>query len=380
MPPELAGRERERDVFRVLMERLASGKAEQSLALWGLRGVGKTVLLNDLGLSAETAGWGSGYVELGGRGPLRPAIATVAAQAAQGLARRPQLADRVKAALRVIKSFGITAMPDGFTFTLNVDAQPGRADTGQLDLDIYEVLFELAQTAREAETGVVLFFDEMQFAERDELAGLLAAIHRIGQRGLPLAVVCAGLPQLSAKLVEASSYAERLFAYIEVDRLTPEAAAAALVRPAEREGVRFDDEALEFILQRTARYPFFLQTYGKFVWLTASASPVTLADAKAADVAAGEQLDMGFHRARFNRATPAERRYLAALAELGDGRQLTNDVASKLGATHKQTAVARQRLIDVKGLIYSPERGYVDFTAPLFGDYVRRHHPLDGLP
>jgi hypothetical protein len=378
-PPELAGRERERDAFGLLLQRLPAGRPDQGLALWGLRGVGKTVLLNDMARRAEIAGWGTGYIELGSRGPLRPALATIALQAAQSLARQPGLGERVRAALAVIRSFSVTAMPTGVTFTIDVDPHAGRGDSGQLDADLYEVLLELGETAREAGSGVALFFDEMQFADTGDLGAVLSALHRSGQRTLPIAAVCAGLPQLASRLVEASSYAERLFSYHEVGELDQAAAAAALSLPAEREGVEFTPEALDYLLRRTGRYPFFIQTYGKYAWQIAQTTPIDLAVVEAADGIAQEQLDSGFHGSRWNRATPAERRYLAALADLGDGPRPTADVSARLNSTQQQTAVQRQNLIDVKGLLYSPQRGLVDFTAPLFGDYVRRHHPLADL-
>ena len=377
-PPELAGREGEQTSFGVLLRRLAAGRPEQSLALWGLRGVGKTVLLNRFAIEAEEAGWGSGYMELRGRGPLRPVLAQVATEAAHSLARREGIRKRLRQSL-VISSFSVTAMPAWVTFKVEVDPTPGRGDSGQLDVDLQDVLVELGETAQEAGCGVVLFFDEMQFAERDDLQALLAAFHRIAQRQLPVALVCAGLPQLPGRLAEASSYAERLFQYVEIDRLTPEAARSALALPASREGVEYEQSALEFILSRADRYPFFLQTYGRYAWLIAERSPITFRDARAADTIAREQLDSGFHRARFNRATAAERRYLAAVAELGDGPQHTAEVSAMLGVDQRGTALVRQNLIDIKGLIYSPRRGYVDFTAPLFGDYIRRHHPLESL-
>ncbi|MGH2853776.1 MAG: ATP-binding protein [Solirubrobacteraceae bacterium] len=378
-PPELAGRDREQESFGVLLKRLAVGRPEQNFALWGLRGVGKTVLLNRFAIEAEDTGWGSGYIELRGRGSLRPILAQVAMQAAHSLARREGIRERLGKALSVISSFSLTAMPTGVTFKLEVNPAPGRGDSGQLDVDLQDVLVELGETAREAGSGVVFFFDEMQFAENVDLQALLAAFHRIGQRQLPVALVCAGLPQLPSRLAAASSYAERLFQYVEIDRLTPEAARAALALPASRENVEYELPALDFILSRADRYPFFLQTYGRYAWLIAERSPITHRDAQAADTIAREQLDSGFHRARFNRATPAERRYLAAIAELGDDPQLTANVAAKLGANQRSTALVRQNLIDTKGLIYSPRRGYVDFTAPLFGDYIRRQHPLESL-
>jgi AAA ATPase domain len=378
-PPELAGRDGEQTSFGVMLKRLAAGRPEQNLALWGLRGVGKTVLLNRFATEAEEAGWGSGYIELRGRGPLRPALAQVAAQAAHSLARHEKVRKRLRRSLSVISSFSITAMPAGITFKVDVDPKPGRGDSGQLDVDLQDVLVELGETAREAGGGIAFFFDEMQFAEKEDLQALLAAFHRIAQRQLPVALICAGLPQLPGRLAEASSYAERLFQYVEIGRLTDDAAQAALTLPARREGVEYEQAALDFILTRADRYPFFLQTYGRYAWLVAASTPITSRDAEAADTIAQEQLDTGFHRARFNRATAAERRYLAAIAELGDGPQQTAKVSALLGADQRRTALVRQNLIDLKGLIYSPQRGYVDFTAPLFGDYIRRHNPLESL-
>ncbi len=363
----------------MLLKRLSAGRPEQNLVLWGLRGVGKTVLLNRFAAEAEEAGWGQGYIELRGRGPLRPVLAQIAAQAARSLERRDGVRERLSRALSVISSFSLTAMPAGVTFKFDIDPAPGRGDSGQLDVDLQDVLVELGETARQAHAGIVLFFDEMQFADKDDVEALLAAFHRIGQRELPVALVCAGLPQLPGRLAEASSYAERLFQFMEIGRLTTAAARAALMLPASREGIHYDERALNFILARADRYPFFLQTYGRYAWLAAGSSPITEHDAMIADAIAREQLDNGFHRARFNRATAAEQRYLAALAALGEGPQLTAEIAAKLGSTQRSMGLARQNLIDVKGLVYSPERGYVDFTAPLFGDYIRRNHPLDSL-
>lgn len=262
-----------------------------------------------------------------------------------------------------------------YDLSLDVEPDRGRGDSGQLDVDLYEVLLELGEVAREADSGVALFFDEMQFADSGELGAVLAALHRAGQSGLPIVAICAGLPQLASRLAEASSYAERLFSYHEVGALDREAATAALVVPAEREGVAFAPEALDFLLDRTGRYPFFIQAYGKYAWDIAQQSPIDIAAAQSANAVAQDQLDSGFHRSRWSRATTAERRYLAALADLGDGPQSTAEVSGQLGMTQQRTAVQRQNLIDVKGLLYSPRRGLIDFTAPLFGDYVRRHHP-----
>ena len=365
----------------MLLERLAVGRPDQGLALWGLRGVGKTVLLNDLAARAEAGGWGTGYVELGGRGPLRPALARIAIQSAQSLARQPSLAERARRALGVIRSFSVTAMPSGVTFALDIDATSGRADTGELEVDLYEVLLELGETAREAQTGVALFFDEMQFADREELGGVLAALHRAGQRNLPIATVCAGLPQLADPgSWRRAATPSALFSYHDVGELSPEAAEAALVLPAEREGATYTPDALRYLLERTGRYPFFIQTYGKYAWQIAPRSPIDLQTAETADAIAREQLDTGFHRSRWNRATPAERRYLAALADLGDGPQPTAEVSARIGMTQQQTAVQRQNLIDTKGLLQPPtwaDRLHIPPLCQLHQTPASPHRPWD---
>lgn len=375
-PPELAGREQELREFQILLGRLAAGRPDQGLALWGLRGVGKTVLLSAFRGLAADAGWGVGSYELSRRTALRAPLATLVTQAASTLARHPGLAGRLKGALKVIKSFSVTAMPTGVTFKLETDPEVGRGDTGQLDIDVLEVLRELGSAAKAESVGVVLFIDEMQFAEPEDLSGLLSALHQVGQEKLPVAIVCAGLPQLPATLTKASSYAERLFNYIEIGRLTPEAARDALVLPARREEVEYESEAADFILDCSGRYPFFLQTYGKYAWATARESPITSTDAHNADSVAREHLDQGFHRARFLRATPRERQYLEAMAALGNGPQATGDIAKRLGVDAAALSPVRAQLLEIKGLIYSPDHGLVDFSAPLFGDYLRRHHSV----
>jgi hypothetical protein len=376
-PPELAGRDQELRQFRTLLARLSAGRSDQGLALWGLRGVGKTVLLSAFRGLAADAGWGVGSYELSRRTALRAPLATLVTQAATTLARHPGIAGRLKGALKVIKSFSVTAMPTGVTFKLETDPEVGRGDTGQLDIDMLEVLRELGSAAQAEGVGVVLFIDEMQFAEPEDLSGLLSALHQVGQDNLPVAVVCAGLPQLPATLTRASSYAERLFSYVEIGKLTPDAARDALVLPAQRENVEYESEATEFILDCSGRYPFFLQTYGKYAWAAARESPITATDARNADAIAREHLDQGFHRARFLRATPRERQYLEAMAALGDGPQATGDIAKRLGVDASALSPVRAQLLETKGLIYSPDHGLVDFSAPLFGDFLRRHHPVE---
>ena len=275
----------------------------------------------------------------------------------------------------MISSFSLTAMPAGVTFQLEVDPERGRGDSGQLDADLYEVMLELGELAREAEAGVVFLFDEMQFAERDELAALLAAHHRIGQLGLPIALVGAGLPQLAGRLAEASSYAERLFAYVEVGRLSDAAAREALVLPAQREGSSTGPRpwsssssgpsATRSSSRPTAGWRGRSPAGRRSSWPT----PRTPTSSRASSSTSASTAPASTGRRRWSAAT--WRRWPTS------ARAPSSPPTSAPGSarTQQATAVQRQRLIDVKGLIYRPQRGYVDFTAPLFGDWIRRTHP-----
>ena len=378
-PPELAGRDRELQQFEVTLERVAAGRPERSMVLSGLRGVGKTVLLNALRGQAVGRAWGTGKIEARPDQGVRIPIAQAVHAALREVAHRHRDPERVEEATGVLKSFALrTSQADrkGLRWTPPVDAVAvrGRADSGDLELDLVELFTDVAALARDLGVGVGLFVDEMQDIATDELAALCGACHEISQQGAPLVVVGAGLPHLPVALAASKSYAERLFRYVTVDRLPREMAERAWRVPASTEGVTFTDDALEALYRLTDGYPYFVQAYGKVTWDAALADPIDVADVDAAAPEAEAELAVGFFGARFERATPAERDYMTAMAELGsetgDEPVATAAVAQHLKRKPQSLSPARDGLIK-KGLVYSAERGRVAFTVPHFGRFLR---------
>jgi len=388
-PPELAGRDEQLAAFEVVLARVARSRPERSVVLTGLRGVGKTVLLNAMRSAAVRAGWGTGKFEARPDQPIRRPLASAAHQAVRELGPPGAAADH---ALGVIRSFaqkdpsagsgrGRSAagrLRDRWNLGITAPAVLGRADSGDIEIDLVELLTDLGGTAADAGRGIALFIDEMQDLGADDVSALCAAAHEISQTGLPLLVVGAGLPHLPAVLSASKSYSERLFRYSRIDRLDRAAADAALVRPAHGEGAAWDPDALDAMYAATGGYPYFIQAYGKAVWDLAPGSPITPADVAVAAPEAESELAVGFFGSRFERATPGEREYLRAMAELsGDAQQAagavwTADVAVHLGRRPQSLSPARDALLK-KGLIYSGERGQVSFTVPHFGRYLRDH-------
>jgi hypothetical protein len=277
----------------------------------------------------------------------------------------------------VLKAFTVKA-PEGLELSIDAEALTGVADSGDIEADLSDLLLELGEAARVAGTGVVFLLDEIQFLDQPSLEALIAALHRVAQRELPLALAGGGLPSIPRLAGEAKSYAERLFAFPRLDSLNRAAAAEALVVPAREEGVEIDDAAVERILELTEAYPYFLQEYGRHAWQVASGSPIRLEDVETAHPSAQAELDEGFFTVRFERATASERRYMAAMAALGGGPQASGGIAQRLGlADSAQISVVRSSLID-KGLIFSPEYGLIDFTVPQFAAFMRRNFPLGG--
>lgn len=378
-PPELAGRDALLEQAAIALDRIRGGLAAKSLLLVGLRGVGKTVLLNRIRNDAEARGFATLFVEAPEKrslpallaGPLRAALLRLDRIAAGGdLARR---------ALRTLGSF-IGAMRLKFgdlEFGVDLGAEPGVADTGDLEHDLAELLAAVAAAARSRGTAVVLFIDELQYVEQEQLAALITALHRCAQQSLPVTLVGAGLPQLVGQTGRAKSYAERLFEFPQIGPLSREAARQALQAPAARHGVAYAENALAGILRRTQAYPYFLQEWGKHSWNCAEKSPITRADVDLASELAIADLDASFFRVRFDRLTPSERRYLRAMAELGPGPHRSGDIAAQLGARVQSVAPLRAALIG-KGMVYSPSHGDTGFTVPLFDQYMRRVMPLSG--
>jgi len=377
-PPELAGRDRQLQQFEVTLERVAAGRPERSMVLSGLRGVGKTVLLNALrGLAVQRA-WGTGKLEARPDQSLRLPLAQAVHAAVRELAHRHRDPDRVEAVTGVMKAFALrTRLEDrkGVRWQppTDVPATRGRADSGDLELDLVELFTDVAGLAGDLGVGIALFVDEMQDIATEELAALCGACHEISQQGAPLVVVGAGLPHLPVALAASKSYAERLFRYVVVDRLPREMADRALLVPAGTEDVDYAPDALDELYAMTDGYPYFVQAYGKVTWDAAVASPIQVSDVREAAPEAEAELAVGFFGARFDRATPAERDYMRTMAELAaehDGAVATSDVAAALGRKPQSLSPARDGLIK-KGLVFSSERGTVAFTVPHFGRFLR---------
>ena len=374
-PPELAGRDREIGEFEVVLERVARGRPERSMVLTGLRGVGKTVLLNAFRSMAMQRLWGTGKIEARPDQSIRRPLASALHMAVRELAPRHRAPDRIEQFLGVLKAFAARdpKAPKG-TFTpylgIDVPAARGRADSGDLEIDLTELLADAASVATDLSAGIALFVDEMQDIPPADVSALCAATHELSQTGGPLIVVGAGLPHLPSVLSASKSYSERLFRYARIDRLDREAADLAIIAPARREDVTFSAGALDALYAAADGYPYFVQAYGKFTWDVAAASPVTAADVSMAAPEAEGELAVGFFGSRYERATVAEREYMRAMAATGDDPVPTSVVADELGRKPSSLSPARDGLIK-KGLIYSSERGLIAFTVPHFGKFLR---------
>src|SRR4051795_10524658 len=380
-PPELAGRDRELEQFEVNLERVAAGRPDRSMVLSGLRGVGKTVLLNALRSLAVKRAWGTGKIEARPDQSLRLPLATAVHAAVREVAHRHRDPDRVEAVAGVVKAFALRtrvedrkgARPAMLTMA-DVPAARGRADSGDLELDLVELFTDVADLARDLGVGIALFVDEMQDISSEQLAALCGACHEISQQGAPLLVVGAGLPHLPVALASSKSYAERLFRYVVIDRLPRQMAERAWTLPAASEDTTFEPKALEELYRLTDGYPYFVQAYGKVTWDVAVESPITWADVMQAAPEAEAELAVGFFGARYDRATPAERDYMVAMADLGEGTDdlavSTADIARLLARKPQSLSPARDGLIK-KGLVFSGERGTVAFTVPHFGKFLR---------
>ncbi len=380
-PPELAGRARELDAFDVLLARVARGRPERSLVLTGLRGVGKTVLLGELRSMALHRGWGAGKVEARPDGGLRRPLSAALHRAVRDLAVRHRAPERVDAALGVLKAFALRAAPDSAKLRdrwqpgIDVPVMHGRADSGDMEIDLVELFTVVAELAADVGTGIALLVDEMQDLAGHDVSALCAACHEMSQARAPLVVVGAGLPHLPAVLSASKSYSERLFRYVRIDRLDRRDADFALTAPAEREGVAVTPDALDELFRASGGYPYFVQAYGKAAWDAAPTSPITAADVAVAAPEAAAELAVGFFGARYERATPAEREYLRAMAELAAGGEEpvgTSSIADHLARRPSSLSPARDSLLR-KGLVFSAQRGQIAFTVPHFGRFLLTH-------
>lgn len=378
-PPILAGRDSDLENFQGLIERLATGSYERSLIYSGLRGVGKTVLLMEFDMLASEAGWASTDVqEVGSQPDFRVTFARMAARLLREMSRRHRIKERVDRALSVVKAFSV-AGPAGVRFKLDVDAASGVADSGDPEQDLAELVQEIGEVARSTGAGALFLIDEMHNLDSPSLAAICIAFQAVSRRGLPVALVGAGLPDLQVRLMSAKPYADRLFEYHELGRLSDAAARRALVAPAATRGVELAEDAARAVLRESAGYPYFLQEYGLELWNHAESSPITTADVDAVREIVTDSLARNFFAIRLALATDAEQRYLAAMASLGQPPYATGEVARAYGAKDQRgVSVHRDALIQ-KGIIWAPRRGRLDFTVPLFAEYLRDNHPLGAL-
>ena len=375
-PPEMAGRAELRETVRVALERVRLGKPTKSILMVGLRGVGKTVLLDRMREDAQAAGMETLRIEAPENRSLPAILAPQLRQALLRLSRNEQARDLARRALRGLAGFAqsLKVKYKDIEVGLDFDPEPGLADNGDLENDLQDLLEAAGKAAQKAGTALVLFIDELQYVEEDELAALITALHRTAQRVLPVVLVGAGLPQLRGRMGHAKSYAERLFDFPVIGPLPQDDARIAIARPAEAEGVTVQPDALQRIIDETHGYPYFLQEWGKHAWDAAVASPIVLADVELASQTAVAALDESFFRVRFDRLTPLEKKYLRAMAELGPGPHRSGDIAEQLNREVTALGPTRSQLI-AKGMIWSPNHGDTAFTVPLFDEFMRRIMP-----
>jgi hypothetical protein len=374
-PPELAGRDALIERNAVALDRIRMGRAARPSILYGLRGVGKTVLLSTMRDAAEGEGMTIVAIEAPENRSL-PGILVPALRAALlRLDRMKQASAGVTRALRALAGFAqLKVKFDDLEVALDFEAEPGLADSGDLEADLTDLVVVVGEAARERQSAIVLVIDELQYVPEEQLAALISALHRANQKQLPVTMIAAGLPQLLGQMGRAKSYAERLFEFVAVGPLDDAAARDAIRVPVEREGEAIEDVALAAILVQAQGYPYFLQEWGKHSWDAADASPIQSADVEAATRSALAELDASFFRVRFDRLTPAEKRYLRAMATLGPGPHRSGDVAEVMGAKVSSVAPTRNSLI-AKGMLYSPAHGDTAFTVPLFDAFMRRVMP-----
>ncbi|MCC7047093.1 MAG: ATP-binding protein [Alphaproteobacteria bacterium] len=377
-PPELAGRDDLREAIRIALARMRAGRPAKSILMVGLRGVGKTVLLDRMRDDAEAEGIHTIRIEAPENRSL-PSI--LAPQLRQALLRLSQISRAKKLAQRALRGLAGFAkalkikyqdIEVGFDF----EPEPGLADNGDLEHDLQALLEVAGEAAKAGGTALAIFVDELQYVKEQELAALITALHRTAQRSLPVVLVGAGLPQLPGRMGRAKSYAERLFDFPLVGPLSPDAARLAIAKPARDQGVAIEEDAMQRIFKETHGYPYFLQEWGKHAWDAARFSPITLRDVEVASKSAVAALDESFFRVRFDRLTPLEKRYLRAMAELGPGPHRSGDIADVMDRDVTSLGPTRGQLI-AKGMIWSPSHGDTAFTVPLFDQFMRRIVPGD---
>lgn len=374
-PPELAGRDDLRESVSIALDRIRAGRGAQSVILYGLRGVGKTVLLNEMRIRAEQDGMAAVVIEAPEDRSLPALLAPALRAALLRMSRLRAVGQGVQRALQALAGFAkLKASYGDIEIALDMEPLAGLADSGDLEADLADLIQTVGETAQAHDTALILFIDELQYVPEAQLAALITSLHRANQRRLPVTLVGAGLPQLLAQMGNAKSYAERLFRFEPIGALGREAAFAAVRDPIVEEEESIEESALQAIFEATHGYPYFLQEWGKQSWDMAEHSPITAADVEHASAAALAQLDASFFRVRFDRLTPAEKTYIRAMSSLGEGPHRSGDIAQQMGVKVTSVAPTRNALIR-KGMIYSPSHGDTAFTVPMFDSFIRRILP-----
>lgn len=375
-PPELVGRDPLLEQARILLGRVRQKRPEKSLLLTGLRGVGKTVLLNEIERMAKAAGYQTILIEAHEEKPLGELIYPALRGLLYELDRTAGAGDKVKRGLAVLRSFigSIKLTVGDVALGLDIEPAKGTADSGDLEIDLPNLFVAIAEAAEERQTAVAILVDEIQYLSQKELGALIMAMHKMQQKQLPLVLLAAGLPVLPGMAGESQSYAERLFNFPDIGALSATDAARALRDPAREAGVEFREDALQEVFRLTHGYPYFIQEWGYQSWNMASASPISLRIVQDATPEVIRRLDKNFFRVRFDRLTPGEKNFLRAMAHLGPGDQRTGDIAAALGLSVKGIGPVRSKLIK-KGMIYSPAHGDMAFTVPLFDEFMVRAIP-----
>lgn len=373
-PLVIAGREAEIEKAKSLLKSVKFGFPQRSLMLYGLRGVGKTVLLNEIERISEVEGYISEHLEMSENDDFRRVIAKAARKCLLKVDKVENLKDKAVNALSILKAFTLV-IPDGPELKIDVEAAVGLGDSGDLDTDLVDLFVALGEAAKEVNKYICFFIDEIQYLSEQAMAGLIASSHRISQKSLPIVFICAGLPQVAALSGDAKSYAERLFDFIPIGPLTNGADELALIGPVSAFSVEYEGEAKNKILRETKGYPYFIQEFGSYAWNEAASTLINAQEVTKSNQKAIEALDRSFFKVRWDRATSAEKRFMKAMSSLGKGPYKSADVASKLNKKLQSIGPVRATLIS-KGFVFSPQHGEVDFTVPLYDEYIRRNFDL----
>lgn len=370
-PPELAGRSAILEAAKVACGRAVLGRNARSIMLLGLRGVGKTVLLNEIGRNADQEGLLVSRVEAPEGESLARLIFPEMRKVMRSLSGVETARHLAMRGLRGLRNFAAIFKIEMAGVEVGMDPEPGLAETGDLKYDLPDLFTLIGKAAQAAGRGWLLLIDEVQYLSEADLSALIVALHRISQDGLPVLMVGAGLPQVARLAGEAKSYSERLFHYPAVGALDPVSAGQAVEKPLVEEGASIAPEALGIIVGRTQGYPFFLQEWASAVWENSEGPEVTPADVESAYAETLARLDEGFFKVRIDRLTKTEVQFVKAMAQLGDGPYAMADIAKSMGRSQQSLGPARASIIS-KGMVFSSDHGYLDFSVPLFADFMRR--------